>query len=797
MKKPLIYFLSITAAIITGIVLFYIISSKFFAKIELPPPPDPAFSKYISGFTGGVLPTDNSIEIKFAFTMVDSAKINSVINDDIFSFKPDINGKAYWKDSRTIEFRPDEKLPHDKKYIVEFFLSKMLNVPEEFSTFRFGIITMKQHSDASLKNIETYYTNNQAYIRVKGEIKTADAAIPEDVKKMIDPGSLPPYKNIEWHHKDQMRTHVFVINDIQRDNSSLFIEIHWDGKPIESKDKGRITAAVPRVGNFKLITKVLNQPPEPYISLQFSEPLEQNQNLTGLVYTQNNANIRTRISRNEIKVFFTNQPTGHDVLFAETAIRDINGNRLSERVAEPFEFQNMKPEVRIVGKGVIMPSSSGLLLPFEAVNLAAVDVSIVKIYEDNIAQFLQGNQLDGNRQMRRVGRIIANKTLSLLSSGSTNLNTWNQYSIDLSEIIKADEGALYQVILDFKKEYSVYPCLDNDGEDNVKLDNTILTYIDEDWERVSDEVNYFGSYDTYRNYYYGYNWRDRNNPCTRSYYFGKSVSRNVLSSDLGIIAKRDNDGTINVFITDLVTTKPISGVDVKLYNFQQQLIETVSTDRDGKAQVLPRQKPFLLIAEKGNQKGYLRLDDGSSLSLSMFDVSGQQIQEGVKGYIYGERDIWRPGDTLFLTLITEDPDNRLPKGHPVVFELYNPMGQLVYSKVNKSGTNGFYSFNVATSDDDITGNWSGIFKIGGREFRKRIRIETIMPNRLRINLNFPTDKIKASDIKPVELFSEWLHGALASNLRAEVNVTLSPAITTFEGYEGYTFDDPTRVFHSE
>ena len=55
-------------------------------------------------------------------------------------------------------------------------------------------------------------------------------------------------------------------------------------------------------------------------------------------------------------------------------------------------------------------------------------------------------------------------------------------------------------------------------------------------------------------------------------------------------------------------------------------------------------KPFLLVAKKEKERGYLKLDDGNSLSLSMFNVSGQQLKKGVKGFIYGERGVWRPGD---------------------------------------------------------------------------------------------------------------------------------------------------------
>jgi len=38
----------------------------------------------------------------------------------------------------------------------------------------------------------------------------------------------------------------------------------------------------------------------------------------------------------------------------------------------------------------------------------------------------------------------------------------------------------------------------------------------------------------------------------------------------------------------------------------------------------------------------------------MFDVGGETVQEGLKGFIYGDRGVWRPGDSLYLMFVLED-----------------------------------------------------------------------------------------------------------------------------------------------
>ena len=151
--------------------------------------------------------------------------------------------------------------------------------------------------------------------------------------------------------------------------------------------------------------------------------------------------------------------------------------------------------------------------------------------------------------------------------------------------------------------------------------------------------------------------------------------------------------------------------------------------------------PFFMVAKKEKQRAYLKLEDGNALSLTVFDTDGYSVDKGLKGFIYGERGVWRPGDTLFLSFILEDRLKVLPPNHPVIFELYNPQGVL-YEKILKSkGTDGFYTFKIKTDKSVPTGNWSASCKVGASVFSKNIRIETVMPNRLKINVNIGDNKL--------------------------------------------------------
>ena len=114
-----------------------------------------------------------------------------------------------------------------------------------------------------------------------------------------------------------------------------------------------------------------------------------------------------------------------------------------------------------------------------------------------------------------------------------------------------------------------------------------------------------------------------------------------------------------------------------------------------------------------------------------------RIHEGIKGFLYGERGVWRPGDSIYMTFVLEDKNEILPDNHPVRFELFTPESQLYLNKTRSTGLNGVYDFRTAATEADApTGNWLAKVNVGGSSFSRPVKIETVKPNRLKINLDF-------------------------------------------------------------
>ncbi|MEI9955060.1 MAG: hypothetical protein WDM90_01795 [Ferruginibacter sp.] len=101
-----------------------------------------------------------------------------------------------------------------------------------------------------------------------------------------------------------------------------------------------------------------------------------------------------------------------------------------------INFENRMPSVKIHGKGNILPNSGRLVLPFESINLNAVDISIIKIFENNVPQFLQENDLSGNSELRRVAKPIVQKTLRLDDDKTLDLHKKQHFSLDIDKFFK-------------------------------------------------------------------------------------------------------------------------------------------------------------------------------------------------------------------------------------------------------------------------------------------------------------------------------------------------------------------------
>lgn len=761
------------------------------------------FRDYISYTTSGLTSVASPIQINLADD-VEGWEMGTEITDNIVSIKPHVEGKLTASNKHTLLFTPDEHLDPATEYTVTVKLGAIYkNMPKGFKDYTFQFKTITSNFNVVTNNLQSYSKNWQY---LEGIIKSADVISIENAKTLIEASQNDKKLKLVFNEANQYSKYFeFKIDSINRQIEDSKILVKWDGKSITASNKGENTINIPGINNFTIVDVDVIQSPEQHLSINFSDPLKKQQNFDGLVTIQNAKNPKYVVDGNVLKVYPDSKLVGNIQVDAFQGIKNSEGYKLKKPFSEIIAFEELKPQVRLISNGTILPNSQALKFNFEAVNLSAVDVRVIKIFEDNVLQFLQDNNLNSNNQydIKKVGRRIAKQTIQL-QTPQENTRKWKAYSIDLSKFFKADAGAIYRIELSYNKKYSLYDCDANSTTSNTENDEYDAFYEDDYFNNDLDEINedlreeqYWDNL-IYRYKNYNYNWREENNPCHDAYYNErKIVSQNLLASNLGVIAKRGSNNSYYFAVTNILNTNPEAGAKVTLYNFQQQEIASRTTDEQGLITIDSDKYANFAIVSKGKNTTYVKLYDGNSLSLSKFDVSGNRLQRGLKGYIYGERGVWRPGDTLHLTFMLNDTDNKLPKGHPVKMEITNPNGKLVYKKVTADNLNNFYKFTVPTSAEDKTGNYNAKVSVGGATFYKGLKIETVKPNRLKIKVDFEDEVLTNTSPLKGTLDVKWLHGAAGKNLKAEVKAKFTPSYTSFKGYKNYIFNDPTRIFQTE
>lgn len=221
--------------------------------------------------------------------------------------------------------------------------------------------------------------------------------------------------------------------------------------------------------------------------------------------------------------------------------------------------------------------------------------------------FLQQNSYNGTSSLMRTARPVFRQKIDLQQEGTNiDLNRWNDFTLNLSDLIKLEKGVIYRLEIRFQRSYTTF-ANNSDNEDDIN-------YYKKNWD--DDDDGYY-----YDMYYYNpdYRWEDRDNPYTVSYYNSQRfIGKNIINTSLGLVAKRGADNRYFVAVNDIATATPVSDCMITLYNYQNQKLDSVETDKNGFAYLHTEEKTFIVHARKGNDQAWLRIADANTPTLSNF-----------------------------------------------------------------------------------------------------------------------------------------------------------------------------------
>ena len=729
---------------------------------------------FLDSYTSGVIAAGEPIVVRFNNPAEMKVKYGEDISAKAFNFTPALKGKAVWIDENTIGFQYDN-IDKNQNYVCKFKMSDFVDVASD-RTLEFGFGVRRQNF--SLVTMQPICTSNE---EMNFLIRVA-FAVPVDQDEVVNLFD----ESFRKSHPVQVtyagnNVYDFEIQKFQRKNANYEAPIVLDGKALDCKAKMERSLTVYAKDTFEPVMFDVDKAGSKG-TLLFSQPLKENQNLDGFVSFNQKLGYKADIKGNKIDFYFDktslyNYQLSELQMTVGSGIRAENGMVLQSDYPFDFDLTDNQPKVRWTDDGVIIPNVDETTVYFDAICLNAVTLRIVRIFDDNILSFLQENELNETYNVRKAGRLEKKVRLAI---DNPYANQWKTFPIVLSDYIKVEPGAMYQLSLNFGPADYTFA---SDEMKKAVVDNEAL------------EADYWDgeSYD-YKQYNYDGEWGDPN-----GYYYYNYVEekKNIVVSDLAVTAKMGRNDVVDVYVYRISDAQPASDAQVTAYNFQKQELAKGSADAQGHARLQCANRPAFVVAkDRKGSKSVIKLNDGNALSYSRFDIAGEAIEKGVSAFAYSNRGVWRPGDDLQLNLMLNDMEGSIPADYPVVLEVLDATGRLYAKQVNTKPVNDIYCFTVPTNVADETGLWTARFKVGTSTITKNLRVETVKPNRLEIKFDLP-EVVSLSRNERVNLTSRWLNGMKANGLKAEVDVKLRGGETAFKSFANYTFVNETQSFEPQ
>ncbi|SKA77058.1 hypothetical protein SAMN02745704_00931 [Paucidesulfovibrio gracilis DSM 16080] len=274
----------------------------------------------------------------------------------------------------------------------------------------------------------------------------------------------------------------------------------------------------------------------------------------------------------------------------------------------------------------------------------------------------------------------------------------------------------------------------------------------------------------------------------------------VLVTDLGMVAKRGTNELL-VWVNSFSTLAPQPGVRMTLRSQRNQVLAQGRTDGNGLWRVrdlnarLDGEQAFLITAEQGDDFSFL-LPDSFRVDTTGLDVGGSGFsQRGLSAFLYGERDIYRPGETMQGAAIIRDQRLQAPPSLPLTLRHIDPEGRVLDTRILRTNKQGLVDFSREIPEYALTGHYIAQLEAGGEAIGQyRYQVEEFVPDRIKVTIRPGMEMATPGSELTYDVESRYLFGPPAQGLNLETRVMLRPMAFGPAGYRDFVFGDPDKKF---
>ncbi|MEM0931827.1 MAG: hypothetical protein AAGJ12_05140 [Bacteroidota bacterium] len=243
------------------------------------------FKDYISSHTHGLQSISSSVSILLA-QQLDQFELNQELPGEYLQISPKIEGQLVIDNGREITFHPSEYLKPDTEYVVRLKLNKLFgDIDSEFKQYTFSFKTIAPNFSINLRNLQSY---SKEWQYLTGTLDASDLLETSRAKSILQVKQGERQLKVKWDEADEnARYFSFKIDSISRKKEDSELLIRWEGNALGIDNQGEEKFTVPGLDKFVVVDAKTASAPNPSLTINFSEPLQQNQNLDGLVTIEN------------------------------------------------------------------------------------------------------------------------------------------------------------------------------------------------------------------------------------------------------------------------------------------------------------------------------------------------------------------------------------------------------------------------------------------------------------------------------------------------------------------------------
>jgi uncharacterized protein YfaS (alpha-2-macroglobulin family) len=460
------------------------------------------------------------------------------------------------------------------------------------------------------------------------------------------------------------------------------------------------------------------------------------------------AKLTTEVMENGFIIRGDFNETDTYALLINKTLKGVLGQTLEEETSRDLFFGKMPAGISFSNKKALYMTPKGSRnIGVQIVNVPKVQVKIAKLYANNILSYVRANRWE---EYGYVGE-------EWKSTGSFN------YSGD-------EENNFSDVI--------VNKVVDTENLPKTKGISALHITLPDDNNRRGI---YLVSVNSKEEAYLG-------------------ATKLVSISDIGLIAKQGKN-ELWVFANSIKTNEPLANLEITLISTNNQSVYTATTDGDGIAHVdkldekAPGFRLAMITAGSKEDFNYLLLAD-TRVETSRFEVEGQRDNtSGLQAFIYGQRDMYRPGETLHFNTVLRHQNWQTAGEIPVKIRLVTPNGREYRTWRKSTNKQGAVQTEITMDVAALTGTY--VLEVYNANdvllAAQSVNVEEFMPDRIKVDLSGAQKEYVSGGSVTLTATALNLFGPPASNRTYEMESQLKRKSFSAKGFPEFTFDIPAET----